>query len=162
MIEKYVYEKYVYESAMQYAKGWINQRLGGLDDIPSELQNTIANLCYKFAVQLIDHEANPNGFPIDTFKTGNFADALLAYGVDASFLIQVIKDLPDLINEYRKVLKTSDQKEIDFVTFVFLCMWKYRIENVPDKSYLRLKIETLLRRKKVDEISDLYGLMFLK
>lgn len=47
-------EKYVYDSAMQYAKEWFNQRLGGLDDIPSELQNIIANLCYKFAVKLIE------------------------------------------------------------------------------------------------------------
>lgn len=152
----------VYEPAIQYAKEWINQKLGSLDDIPSELQNTIANLCYKFAVQQINREANPNGFPIDIFKTGNFADGLLTYIKDANFLINVMKDIPDLINEYRKVLKTKGQKEIDLVTFTFLCMWKYRISNVPDKTYLRLKIETTLRRKKIDEIPNLYRLMVSK
>jgi len=152
----------IYEPAVQYAKEWLNQKLGRLDDIPSELQNTIANLCYKFAIQQINLEANPNGWPIDIFKTSKLSDGLLTYIKDSNFLINVMNDLPDLINEYRRVLITKGRKEIDLFTFTFLCMWKYRIPNVPDKTYLRLKIETILRRKKIDEIPNLYRLMFSK
>jgi len=149
----------IFEPAIQYAKEWIRQKLGTLDNIPTELQNTIANICYKFAVQQINREAQPSDFPVDVFKCGDFRKGLKTYIKDSVFLTSTLEALPEMLREYREVLVTKSQQEIDDVTFTFLCMWKYRIANVLDKSLLRLKIEATIRRNKVDEVPNLYQLM---
>jgi hypothetical protein len=134
--------------ALATTRTTIKDNFGDLSDLSEELQNTIANIYYKAA--LIGQDPTKS-----VFSEGR---AGLDKGVkDAIFYNNTAKVLPGMINAFREEsIAKGNKSEIDFMTEIFLCKYKYRIEDALSMRYFALKAKKALSRGKVDEIRDLY------
>lgn len=133
----------------------VAQDFGQLSDLPIELQNTIANIYYKFAQMMINVERDEQMSSVIK-SSNNFRKGFKNYIRDSTFLIESKKSLPSIISDLRnEVLEKNDKKEISFTIFVLLSIFKYRIDNVMKKSAMRVQLERWFKSFSVDEISNL-------
>lgn len=144
--------------ALQRARSLVAQDLGSITDLPTEIQNTIANLYYKMAQFLVNYQPGGN-IPASVFKSGNVVKDLRGFGEEQANWIAGRKHLPGIISALRKVRDHESREEFENLALIILCMFKYGIPNALDKSVIRLKIEKRLRQAKVDEIENLYQMI---
>lgn len=136
------------QEALNAARTAINNNFGNLSGLSEELQNTIANIYYKAAVIAQNPSQSVLADGVDGISKGI---------KDTIFYTESAESLPGMINAFREdVIPKGNESDIDFMTEVFLCMFKYRIENVSSKPFFFVKILKFFSRGKVDEISDLY------
>lgn len=147
----------------------IRERLGSLDDLPYELANTVANIYYKFYDISIDWEqqrVNPT-LPAgvrEQFEKDPNADIFKASKkyIEESFLIKhYFKGINGWIDNLRKLKKMqpNNYQDYQFIVEVVLDQMKYRINNLENKSLIRRRIERKIKKRKVDEISNLIDLL---
>jgi len=142
------------EKALQYAAILIECSMDTLDDMPTELANTIANIYYKCVLQGI--EAEEFVFPFmnyigrDARKKGhNYAEYRAT--LEASF-----EAAPKVVENLRRLRKGDPNSYSDIVKF-YLDILKYNINNAANKSETVRMMER--KFKKVDEIEGLINLM---
>ena len=144
--------------ALEHARSRLKDDLGDIEDMPLEVQNTIANIYYKLSQHVLNCEHGDN-WPRSIVIAENLAKGFKGYIEETTFLLESIKSLPGIVASLREnIIGRKSQKDVEFVTFVLLGMFKYRVPNVMKKSALRLKFECLLRRSRVNEIENLYRL----
>ena len=144
--------------ALEYARLLLSDDLGDIGDLPSELQNTIANIYYKCSQHALNQE-NADKWPRSIFLAESVEEGFKRYIEETIFLLESKKALPGIIASFRQdIVGQKSRKEVEFVTFALLGMLKYRVPNAMQKSALRVKIECWLRRSRVDEVENLYRL----
>lgn len=132
--------------------------LGGIDDLPYELQNTVANLYYDFYL-LNDRFANTeNGIPKVFKKEGDALESLRDLTMDSLFLTHHVPKIPEYINSIRKI-RREEPEIYDYWIELFLDMLKYKIKNTFKKNGIRRSIERKVNKKKISEFPDLIGVI---
>ena len=144
--------------AVERARLLVKEDFNHLNDLPIELQNTIANIYYKIAQVSLNCERGEQ-FPSSVALSDNFKEGFERFVHDSVFLIECRKSLPGIVSGLRPdVLRKKNQEDVDFMIFALLCVFKYRIPNALQKSMVRLKFERWRRESSVDEIDNLYKL----
>lgn len=131
--------------ALDEASKALHRTLGSLDDFRPEVQNTVANIYYKF------HLLRKHGFPdpLEIQSAESFANSV-------SEIISAHECAPDMLRTIREEAK-NNKIFFSFVQQYFLDIFKYRIKNAEDKSAIRRTIERPFYRPA--EIECLYEIM---
>jgi hypothetical protein len=142
----------------------IQENLGGLEDLPRELANTVANIYYNFfelSKDMMGKKAtNPNGWlPTmirnDLDRGGDWANSLEDF---SAYFARVKSDF-EAINEMIHCLRGIDETKTPRMwqytyDFILDCM-KYNLKNAHKKNAMRRAIERKIKKKDVDEIPNL-------
>jgi hypothetical protein len=131
-------------------------QLGGIDDLPYELQNTIANLYYDYYL-LNDRFANTEkGIPKVFKKEGDALENLRNLTMDSLFLTHHVPKIPEYVRSLCRT-KREDPEIYDYMVELYTDMLKYKIKNTFKKNGIRRSIERRRNKKKVSEYPDLIG-----
>ena len=142
------------QKALQYAAKLIECSIDTLDDMPTELANTIANIYYKFALLSIESEEMP--FPFGKAPGRDSREKMNNY-VEYSIKVKAeFEAVPKFVQVLREC-KKNNSPEYDGILHFVLDNLKYNIKNATFKSLIVRKMERPF--KKVDEIEGLVDLM---
>ncbi len=126
------------------------QDCGTLADLPYELANTIANVYYRFFA--LEYEPEPSFTSIeDSIANVSERARILA---DHHFA-------PKIVTALRQMIKEAHPSYVEAFAEMFVCQLKYRIDDAPEKSLARLKVERFLKRPAAKEfpgLGDVLGL----
>jgi len=151
--------KNAFSKAVEHLAG----NLGSLDDLPSELANTIANIYYRAWEQWIALAPMRKGTPAPAAIIFDHPDGALEgyrqFTKKSSSLVAGYKHAASMISAIRDTQrKHPDRKDlVHYMVQVALDSLKYDIDNAHQKTPIRRSIER--RFKKPEEISDLYERM---
>jgi len=140
---------------LEKAKSLLAEEIGYITDLPKEMQNTIANMYYKTALFMHEHEQG-KGLPSSVSESKDIVKGIKHFFDDMAHFTASRKYLPGIISSIRELKSQGEQEEYELAVFIWLCHNKYRISDALNKSEMRLKIEKKLRQSKVDEIKGLY------
>jgi hypothetical protein len=127
--------------------------MGDLEDLPSELRNTLSNVYYKFFI-LGENPHDPNGHFHD--KGTDLISAHLELIRNGAVVLADFKCAKGLIDSLRSIRKSNPELNGNLLTCT-LDVLKYHIEKVEVKTPIRRAMERMF--KKHEEISDLYRQM---
>ncbi len=136
----------------------IKKELGGVDDLPYELQNTIANLYYDFFLLEGRFGETEKGIPKVFRKEGDIFNNLRDLTMDSLFLTHHVPKIPEYVDSLRQI-KKSDPNVLDYMTELFIDMLKYKIKNTFKKTGIRRSIERKINKKKLTQYPDLIGII---
>ena len=144
------------ERVLLDAAQWLYADLGKIDDLGSELSNTIANIYYRFQI-MSSHDGHPFGDlqkirvrskdDIEIYR--NTYEALVNIIVDVEHISGLVEDLRGVREENYQIYEYLVEHMLD--------KFKYRVKNADNKTAIRRKIER--RRRNVNEIDGLYDSM---
>lgn len=126
--------------AIVHARETIKDKLGRINDLPTELANTIANIYYKDALFYFDYRnkvRTGSSFIISSINKGEYDNFIN----DMSHSLYSVSSVPELISNLRK-LKIKDHNLYIYAVDLFLDIYKYKINNAHKKS---LFIRRILR-----------------
>ena len=109
------------KTALPLARELITRNFGNLDDLPAELQNTIAHIYYSFA-EMGANQSKPGWVPK---KNGQLA--LKGFAEEFSFLSAAVEHLPKLVEELRKLRGKNPTWLYDYSATFILDLFKYRL-----------------------------------
>ncbi len=113
----------------------IRRDYANLDDLPQELQDTIAHIYYNTAVAMQYEDGGLGAKGISGMH-----EAI----EDATFNISTVKHLPEMISAVREdLISKGKQNDANFMFKVFILMFKYRIPNVEKSSLFAGTIKKL-------------------
>ena len=135
------------------------QRLyGGLNDIPHELANTIANLYYKFLRTKKEFEKSKYIIP-SLLEGGDISEKMPQWICDQEKVLAFLPIIPDNVKYLRSLDKKKQPHLYKMWVDFFLDCIKYNIKNAIKKSGLRRMIERNFKTKEVREIPGLIDLI---
>jgi len=139
-------------TALPLARELIGRDLPDLDDLPPELQNTIANIYYNFATTFLA-AAQKDWVPT---KGGQLAD-LKDFVSESSFYQAAFEALPQSIYALRKMRNQDPPWLYDYTVTYILDLFKYRLPQWAMKlpPILRAPLR-FLSDAPVKEIPNLY------
>lgn len=111
------------KTLLPIARELITRGFGNLDDLPPELQNTIANIYYNSARLLGAAQNNPGWVPT---KDGQLAD-MKTFGKELSFLSAAVESLPQFVAELRNLRGKNPAWLYDYSATYGLDLFKYRL-----------------------------------
>lgn len=130
--------------AVEKARGMIRRDYETLDDLPQELQDTIAHVYYNTAIAMQYEDGG-----IGARGLSGMRETI----EDTTFNISTVKHLPEMIRALREdVISKGRRSDADFMFEVFILMFKYRIPNVEKSSLLVGRIKKLFYRKHAREV----------
>lgn len=134
---------------------------GSLDDLPTELRNTIANIYYRFYVNIEYMNSGGNSKLLESYipRSISTRDAFMNYTAFSAQTIAAFETAKSMIDPIRAARKSQpERKEIfDYMVQVALDSFKYDIDNAHEKTPFRRAIER--KFKKPNEIPELYNKM---
>ena len=110
-------------TVLPIAREVITRAFGNLDDLPAELQNTIANIYYNSTQLLGAAKNNPGWVPT---KDGQLADTK-TFVEEVSFLSAAMESLPQFVAELRKLRGKNPAWLYDYSATYGLDLFKYRL-----------------------------------
>jgi len=129
----------------------LTQDFGTLADLPYELANTIANVYYRFFALQYEPEPSFKSIEDSVANVSERARILL----DHHFAQKVVPAL-------RQMIKEAHPSYVEAFAEMFVCQIKYRIDDAPEKSLARLKIERLLKGPAAEELPGLVDALGLR
>ena len=132
---------------MEIAARLLDSHFGELDDLPEELQDTLANVYFK-GVELLEGQG-PHGDDLDSIFSNMSKMTLASFDIGS---------LPKLIPPLRKLQsEPSENNRFIYDKFVVLILdiYKYQIKNASSKSAARRAVERKFS-KPPQEIKGLY------
>ncbi len=132
------------------------KQLGGIEDIPYELQNTIANIYYDYYMLNERFSNSANGVPKVFSKNGDVIDNIKSLTMDSLFLTHHVERIPEYISTIRRI-KREEPEIYDYWIELLLDMLKYKIKNTFKKNGIRRSIERKINKKKISQYPDLIG-----
>lgn len=132
-------------SAAESARGMIKRDFGALNDLPRELQDTVAYIYYSTCVYM----------QYEDF--GGFAkgvSGMLDMSEEIAFNTVTIKMLPKFIQSFRELAKEGKKQDIEYLLEVYILMFKYRIPDVGKNSLLTARLRSMFYRKHARKVPD--------
>jgi hypothetical protein len=164
------------QEVLEMCEKAIRKNLGDLDDLPYELANTVANVYYKYfdhAVDVMKRAANnPGRIPKEMKRETDMLEGLTSFVENTAIFESDFEAVPNFIEGLREIDKHEQpnlyQYTVDFildclkyditVDFILDCL-KYDIKDAHKKTGLRRMIERKIKKRKVQEIPNLIGLL---
>ena len=141
----------VRQDLLAEARQTIQDTIGGLDDLPDELANTVANVVYRFC--RVKAGFLTPGIPTGGENPYHDMEKLIE---DVGSLTSKFDLLPQLIQNFRQIDKTQQPKLHQYTVDYLLDILKYDIPDANKKSGMRRIIERRFRRKAVIEVPNLH------
>lgn len=135
----------------------MRQDIGNLDDIPYDLQNTIANVYYDYFS--IDKGLQTNSTLIDLLEGENIFDESELFSHKFRRLQFKLKSIKTLISALRKTDAVRQPNMYNLWLSLSYDILKYDISNAMKKSGIRRRIERFFKKKNVVEIDGLIDLI---
>jgi hypothetical protein len=130
--------------AVEKARAMILRDYGTLDDLPAELQDTIAHIYYQISVSM--QWGDGGGF-------ANGLAGMAEMAEEAAFHVATVKHLPNMIRAVREDVIPSGNREGAETIFEYCILaFKYRIPNVNKMSSLMARIRKRFYTKYANEI----------
>ncbi len=146
------------QNALREAAEAMHMDLGDLNDLPSELANTFANIYYRFFAYQEHMFSGSRSQLLNPYmpQSSNMLDAYKNLNEFQAQTLSTFKLAKDIVQSIRQVRMERPELFLYVVTQT-LDIYKYNIENTGSKSPIRRAIER--KFKKVYEIPNLFGIM---
>ena len=151
------------QEVLEMCEKAIRNDLGDLDDLPYELANTLANVYYKYfdhAVDVMKRAANnPGWIPKEMKRETDMLEGLTSFVENTAIFESDFEAVPNFIEGLREIDKHEQPNLYQYtVDFILDCL-KYDIKDAHKKTGLRRMIERKIKKRKVQEIPNLIGLL---
>lgn len=151
------------QDVLEMCEKAIRKDLGNLDDLPYELANTVANVYYKCFDQAFDvmkrASNNPGWIPKEMKRETDMLKGLTSFVENSARFKSDFETVPNFIEGLREIDKHEQPNLYQYtVDFILDCL-KYDIKDAHKKTGLRRMIERKIKKRKVQEIPNLIGLL---